>query len=155
MHSSPTKRISVFLAQILKDWMEDLENIDSGNWTSLRDNFQLIFQLKNQNRFKNIITRDFESLYTKFSHQEILNAIEYLNNNILPIPKHYGLTFAKYKFMLNKVISFNYFKALGKIYKQKNGIAMETNATVQIAQLICYAHEHKAIKRGIFEKIFF
>ncbi|CAG8554383.1 13880_t:CDS:2 [Cetraspora pellucida] len=113
------------------------------------------FSIKNQNGFKNIITEDFECLYTKFSYQEILNAIEYLNNNILPIPKHYGLTFAKYKFMLNTVISFNYFKALGKIYRQKNRIAMGTNAAVQIAQLTCYAHEHKAMKRGIFEKIFF
>ncbi|CAG8801701.1 2015_t:CDS:2, partial [Racocetra fulgida] len=56
MHSSPTKRISVFLAQILKNWMEELEKLDPENWTPLRDNFQLIFQLKNQKRFNNIIT---------------------------------------------------------------------------------------------------
>ncbi|CAG8799150.1 8112_t:CDS:1, partial [Cetraspora pellucida] len=101
------------------------------------------------------ITGDFESLYTKFSHQEIMESIEYINNNILKIPTHYGLSFSKYKYMLNTVISFNYFKALGKIYRQKNGIAMGTNAAVQIAQLTCYAHEHKAMKNGIFEGIFF
>ncbi|CAG8799154.1 8969_t:CDS:1, partial [Cetraspora pellucida] len=101
------------------------------------------------------ITGDFESLYTKFSHQEIMESIEYINNNILKIPTHYGLSFPKYKYMLNTVISFNYFKALGKIYRQKNGIAIGTNAAVQIAQLTCYAHEHKAMKNRIFEGIFF
>ncbi|CAG8725393.1 222_t:CDS:2, partial [Gigaspora rosea] len=156
MHSSPTKRLSVFLAQILKNWMEELENLDPENWTPLRDNFQLIFQIeKHNNRFNQVITGDFESLYTKFSHQEILDSIEYINNNILRIPTHYGLNFAKYKYMINTVISFNYFKALGNIYRQRNGIAMGTNAAVQIAQLTCYAHEHKAIKKGIFEGIFF
>ncbi|CAG8759923.1 14042_t:CDS:1, partial [Racocetra fulgida] len=39
MHSSSTKRISVFLSQILKNWIEELEKLDPENWTPLRDNF--------------------------------------------------------------------------------------------------------------------
>jgi hypothetical protein len=155
MHSSPTKRISVLLAQVLNAWMNKLEKLDSINWIPIRDNYQLIYQIeKLGNNYQHVATGDFESLYTKFKHNEILEAMEYLNK-ILPIPEFYGLKFAKYRFLIHTVISFNYFKALGKIYRQKNGIAMGTNAAVQIAQLTCYAHEHQAIKLGLFEGIFY
>ncbi|CAG8836823.1 37847_t:CDS:1 [Gigaspora margarita] len=156
MHSAPIKRLSVFLSDILKDWMKELEQNYGNFWTPIKDNYQLIYQVeKIKNQFAHVVTGDFESLYSKFTHDEILSAFDYLNDHAIPIRTYYGFNKPKIRFILSLVIGNNYFKALGKIFKQKRGIAMGTNAAVHIAQLTCFAHELVGIKNGLFNNIFF
>ncbi|CAG8787539.1 1174_t:CDS:2, partial [Racocetra fulgida] len=156
MHSAPIKRLSVFLSEILKDWMKRLELHFNLEWIPINDNFQLILQIENLNQeYNQVATGDFESLYTKFTHQEILSAFDYLNEYALPVEQFFGFNKPKIRFILGLVIGNNYFKALGKIFKQKNGIAMGTNAAVHIAQLTCFAHELVALRNGLFSKVFY
>ncbi|CAG8797950.1 23579_t:CDS:2, partial [Dentiscutata erythropus] len=156
MYSAPIKRLSVFLLVILKDWMTSLEQYFNVNWIPLRDNFQLIYQVeKIKNQFNYVVTGNFEFLYTKFTHPEILSAFDYLNNHTIPIKSYFGFNKPKIRFILALVIDNNYFKALGKIYKQKRGIAMGTNTAVHIAQLTCFAHELVAINNRLFNNIFY